>query len=205
VATGHADEVTDRSFLFLLASTRPSGNTEALARHAAAQLPTGAHQRWLRLDELALPPFRDVRHDGDGRYPVPTGPEKVLLDATLAATDLVIASPVYWYSVSAAAKLYLDYWSGWLRVPGADFKARMRGKSLWAVGAHTSEDHALEPFQGTLRLSAEYLGMHWRGALLAYANRPGQVLDDAAALARAAGFFETAAPLAAGAARRPGR
>jgi multimeric flavodoxin WrbA len=186
--------MTARSFLFLLASTRPSGNTEALARHAAAHLPAGAEQRWLRLDEMALPPFRDIRHDGDGRYPQPTGAEKVLLDATLSATDLVIASPVYWYSVSSAAKLYLDYWASWLRVPGADFKARMRGKSLWAVGAHTSEDHArTEPFQGTLRLSAEYLGMHWRGALLAYANRPGQVMDDAPALQRAAAFFETAA------------
>jgi multimeric flavodoxin WrbA len=186
--------MTDRSFLFLLASTRSAGNTEVLARHAAAGLPADVEQQWLRLDELVLPPFRDIRHAGDGRYPTPEGPERLLLEATLAATDLVIASPVYWYSVSAAAKLYLDYWAGWLRVPGANFKARMRGKSLWAIGAHTSEDHAaIEPFQETLRLSAEYLGMRWRGALLAYANRPGQVLDDKPALARADRFFETVA------------
>jgi multimeric flavodoxin WrbA len=185
----------NRSFLFLLASTRSCGNTEALARQAAAQLPPEVEQRWLRLDDLALPLFRDIRHDGDGRYPTPGGDEKLLLDATLAATDLVIASPVYWYSVSASAKLYLDHWAGWLRVPGADFKARMRGKSMWAVGAHTSKDEAaIEPFQGTLRLSAEYLGMRWQGALLAYANRPGQVMDDEAALARAAAFFDTAVP-----------
>ena len=39
----------------------------------------------------------------------------MLLDATLAATDLVFVAPVYWYSLPAAAKLYLDYWSAWLR------------------------------------------------------------------------------------------
>lgn len=183
--------MTDRSFLFLLASARHQGNTEALARQAATSLPPEVEQRWLRLDDVPLPPFRDIRHDGKGRYPDPVGDEKLLLDATLAATDLVIASPVYWYSVSAAAKLYLDYWAGWLRVPTADFKARMRGKSVWAIGAHTSEDDAsTEPFQGTLRLSAEYLGMRWRGALLAYANRPGQVLGDGDAMARAAEFFD---------------
>ena len=185
--------MTNRSFLFLLASTRSHGNTEALARHAAAHLPIGAGQRWLRLDDLLLPPFRDIRHDGEGRYPVPEGDEKLLLEATLAATDLVIASPVYWYSVSAAAKLYLDYWTGWLRVPAADFKTRMRGKSMWAIGAHTSADHtATEPFQETLRLTAEYLTMRWRGALMAYANRPGQVMDDGDAMDRAAAFFDIA-------------
>ncbi|MEV1320135.1 NAD(P)H-dependent oxidoreductase [Micromonospora arborensis] len=182
--------MTGRSFLFLLASARHGGNTEALARHAASQLPSEVEQRWLRLDELPLPLFRDVRHEGEGAYPVPTGAERLLLDATLDATDLVIASPVYWYSVSAAAKLYLDYWAGWLRVPGVHFKARMRGRSMWAVGAHTSADAAsIEPFRATLRLSAEYLGMRWRGALLAYANRPGQVLADEDALRRAAEFF----------------
>lgn len=183
--------MTGRSFLFLLASTRAAGNTEQLARAAAKVISPEVEQRWIRLTDQALPPFADVRHDGDGLYPVPAGPERVLLEATLAATDLVIATPMYWYSISAAAKLYLDYWTAWLRVPGVDFKARMSGKTMWAVTTHTSEDPAmLEPLLGTLRLSAEYLAMRWGGALAGYANRPGEVADDLAALARAATFFE---------------
>ena len=90
------------------------------------------------------------------------GNERILLDATLDATDLVIASPLYWYSVSAFTKLYLDYWAGWLRLPGVDFNARMRGKTMWAISAISEEDPAkADPLLGTLKISADYMGMRW--------------------------------------------
>ncbi|WP_329566623.1 flavodoxin family protein [Kitasatospora sp. NBC_01266] len=183
-------EIAERRFLFLLASARPDSNTELLARRAAEQLPADAEQRWLRLAELPLPPFVDARHDAGGGYPPPQGHAATLLEATLWATDLVIASPLYWYSVSADTKLYLDHWAGWLRVPGVDFKARMAGKALWGVTVLTTEDHApADPLVGTLRLSAEYLKMGWGGVLAGTANKPGQILEDAGALERAKTFF----------------
>ena len=165
------------SFLFLLGSTREGGNTEDLARYAAEALPPDVEQTWLRLADLPLEPFKDLRHEGDGRYPHPVGNEQLLLDATLAATDLVIATPLYWYTMSTSVKLYLDYWTGWMRVPGLDFRDRMRGKRMWAVTAHTVEDLGkAEPMLGSLRLSADYMGMEWGGELLAYGNRPGQAI-----------------------------
>jgi multimeric flavodoxin WrbA len=179
-----------RSFLFLLASMRRGGNTEQLARVAAAGIPAEVEQQWVRLADQPLAPFTDVRHEGDGVYPAPEGAERLLLEATLAASDIVVATPMYWYSITAAAKLYLDYWSAWLRVPGVDFKARMRGKTMWAVTAHTCDDPAMiEPLVGTLRYSAEYLAMRWGGVLLGYANRPGDITSDPGAAARAATFF----------------
>src|SRR5215813_5881410 len=108
---GEDPRMVTRSFLFLLASARKDGNTEALARRAASYLPADVDRRWIRLSDVPLPPFEDIRHVGDGRYPQQVGNERLLLDATLEATDLVVASPLYWYSVSASAKLYLDYWS----------------------------------------------------------------------------------------------
>ncbi|MEU4782197.1 NAD(P)H-dependent oxidoreductase [Micromonospora sp. NPDC023633] len=181
-------------FLFLLGSSRSGGNTELLARRAAAALPAGVEQRWLHLADHPLAPFRDIRHD-EQRYVQPTGNEALLLTETLAATDLVIASPLYWYSVSAATKLYLDHWSGWLRVPGVDFRQRMRGRRMWAVSALNDEDPATaDPLVTTLRRSADYLGMRWGGALLGQGNRPGDVLRDAAALRGADAFFVPAPP-----------
>ena len=95
-----------------------------------------------------------------------------------AATDLVIASPLYWYSVSTSVKHYLDYWTAWMRVPGADFLERMRGKTMWAVTAHTADNPTqVDPLLGTLRLSADYLGMRWGGELLAYGNRPDEAVE----------------------------
>lgn len=168
--------MTER-FLFLLGSGRPGGNTEGLARLAATELGAEVEQKWVRLADLPLAPFRDLRHEGDGTYPQPVGDELVLLEATLAATDLVIASPLYWYSVSTSVKLYLDYWTAWMRVPGLNFVERMRGKTMWAVTAHTASNVSdADPLLGTLRLSADYLGMRWGGELLAYGSRPGEAV-----------------------------
>ena len=180
-----------RHFVFLLASGRVGGNTEQLARRAAAALPPEVAQTWLRLADLPLPPFRDLRH-GPEPYPEPAGDEKVLADATLAATDLVMAAPLYWYGLPASAKLYLDYWSAWMRVPSLDFKPRMAGKTLWAVCALSDPDRtSTDPYVGTLRLSAEYLHMTWAGVLFGSGNRPGDVLVDAQALAEAERFLFT--------------
>lgn len=188
MSTAHQNH--DRSFLFLLGSSRRGGNTEELARRAAQGLPPGAAQRWLHLGEVPLPAFEDVRHSGDGTAPRPEGNGRLLLDATLAATDLVIASPLYWYSVSASVKLYLDHWSGWMRVPGLDFRARMAGRTMWGVSALASRDRTdADPLIGTLRNSADFLGMHWGGVLLGNGSAPGQVRCDRGALEDAAEFF----------------
>ena len=179
-----------RSFLFLLASARADGNTETLARLAAERLPSNVPQRWLRLDDLPLTPFRDVRHAEEPTRD-PVGDERLLLDATLAATDLVFASPLYWYSMSSSLKLYLDYWSAWLRVPGVQFKDRMRGKTFWSVSALADEDPALaQPLVHSLELSAQYLHANWGGALLGNGSWPGDILKDTEALDQARSFFD---------------
>ncbi|RKT16866.1 multimeric flavodoxin WrbA [Streptomyces sp. 1114.5] len=179
-----------RRFLFLDASARVDGNSARLARLAAeSSLPVGAEQRWLRLSEHPLPPFQDLRHTGDGRYPEPVGHERTLLDATLAATDLVFVAPLYWYSLPTTAKLYLDYWSAWFRVPGVDFRAGMRGGTIWGVTALAGGGEKADPLIGTLRLTAEYMDMRWGGALLGNGTRPGDVLRDERALVAAKSFF----------------
>ncbi|MCX5384982.1 flavodoxin family protein [Streptomyces sp. NBC_00083] len=185
-----------RDFLFLLGSTRGGGNTEALARHAAEQLPAGDTARWLSLVDLELPPFRDIRHGEDPVPPAPTGDAARLLDATLAATDLVIASPLYWYSVSAPVKHYLDHWVTWLSRPELDFKQRMTGRTLWGVSVLAGADHsAADPLVDTLRRSATYLGMRWGGALLGTGTEPGDIEGDLDAVAQAKTFFSaTPAP-----------
>ncbi|MFJ9928024.1 flavodoxin family protein [Streptomyces misionensis] len=185
-----------RSFLFLLGSARTGGNTELLARAAADQLPADVEQRWLDLTGLHLPDFRDERHDADAG-PVEEGDETLLREATAAATDIVIASPLYWYSVSAATKRYLDYWSKWLRTPDPGFREKMAGRTLWGVTAMAHREQELaEPLVLTLHHTAAYMGMRFGGVLLGNGTHPGQVLTDEAALLRAKTFFTQNAPLA---------
>ncbi|QDQ13090.1 flavodoxin family protein [Streptomyces spectabilis] len=189
-----------RKFLFVLGSARPEGNSEILARKAAEQLPPDVEQRWLDLADHPLPDFEDLRHRASGARarPLPVGDnEALLLRATLDATDIVIVSPLYWYSVSSSVKRYLDYWDAWLEVPELGFQDAMKGRALWGVTAlaHREEEVA-EPLIGTLRYSAAYFPMHFGGVLLGNGTRPGQVLDDTGALARAKTFFAQEPPLA---------
>ncbi|MFJ5014223.1 flavodoxin family protein [Streptomyces griseoluteus] len=191
-----------RRFLFVLGSARTQGNTEFLARTAAEQLPEGVEQEWIRLAGLPLPEAEDLRHDSDHGRPAPDTPAGMLLDATLAATDVVIASPLYWYSLSSLTKRYLDHWSGWLRIPGAGFKDAMAGRTLWGVTALADRDPSVaDPLIGSLNNSAAYLGMRFGGVLLGNGSGPGDVRDDAGALARAKTFFAGETPPA----RFPGR
>lgn len=187
-------------YLFLIASTREPGivgNTEWLAREAAAALPEGSTQTWLPLAHAALPPFVDLRHSV-GSYPRPEGSLGELLDATLACTDLVFVAPVYWFSFPGPLKAYLDHWSAWLRVPGLDFKSRMQGKRLHLVT--TSGDRAkAQPMIDSARLCAAFFPMTFAGALWGKGGAPGAVQADEAAVAAARTFLaRTSGDAAAG-------
>ncbi|MGG7575632.1 flavodoxin family protein [Streptomyces sirii] len=193
--TTDAPQGTDRSFLFVLGSSRPDGNTETLARAAAEQLPADVPQRWVDLTRLPLPDFQDGRHETDG-WPAGEN-EEILRQATLEATDIVLASPLYWYTLSAQTKRYLDYWSGWLSVPGLDFKERMAGRTLWGVTVMADRDEVVaDGLKTTLNHTAAYLRMRFGGVLFGNGSRPGQVRDDERAMIRAKTFFQGATPLA---------
>ena len=173
--------------LFLIASARENGNSETLALEAAKSLPAD-QQTWLRLQNLPLEPFADIRHSV-GVYPQPTGNAKILFDASLAASDIVMIAPVYWYSVPATLKRYLDEWSAWMRVPEANFKARMAGKTIWIISSLSGEISDAEPLLGTLERSAKYMGMRVGGHVIGNGSKPGDVNSDHAALEAARRLF----------------
>ena len=178
------------NFLFLTTSTREAGalgNTEWLAQQAAAALPAGTPRSWQHLSRMQMPLFVDQRHT-TGQYPMPEGDMKTLLDATMAATDIVFVAPVYWYSIPAPLKIYLDHWSAWMRVPGLPFKDEMAKKTLWLIT--TSGDRAkAQPMVDSIRLCAQFMAMNYGGELWGKGGPPDAVKADAAAVAQAATFL----------------
>ncbi|MCI1187576.1 NAD(P)H-dependent oxidoreductase [Hymenobacter sp. DH14] len=186
----------ERRFLFLLSSPRRLGNSEQLAYCAAHPLPPGTAQKWMHLLDFPLPDFADLRHNGP--YHAPIGNAQLLLEATLQATDLVLVAPLYWYSLPAPAKLYLDHWSAWLRTPDLNFRPRMQGKTLWSITVSSGARPEAQPLEDMLKLTAQHLQMHWGGLLYGTGSRPNDIQGDAQALNRAKYFFSAAeAPLVA--------
>ncbi|MGE3149431.1 MAG: flavodoxin family protein [Pseudorhodoplanes sp.] len=179
----------ERQFLFLVSSARKHGNTESLARLAAGAISARHSQTWFHLADMRLEPFEDLRHDESG-YSHPCGNEKVLLDQTLASSDIVFVTPLYWYSLPSNAKMYLDYWSKWLRLEGVDFRRGMAGKTLWVVCVLGDKDEEkARPLISTFRIIADYLKMSFGGVLLGNGSRPGDIGKDLPALENARSFF----------------
>jgi multimeric flavodoxin WrbA len=188
VAANAQEALATRRFLFILGSSR-EGNSEILARHAAGALPAGVRQDWKRLSDLPLAAFRDTG-SGSRDGSLPAGNERVLLDATLTASDLVVISPLYWYNMSASVKLYLDYWGSWMSIPQVQFRSRMRGKVMWAVTATGGDPAAAHPLMESLRLSAAYLDMKWGGHIVGRGRQPGDISTEAGTLERAKTLFQ---------------
>ncbi len=174
--------------VFLLASARSGGNSEQLARVAAESLPADLPQTWITLRDHPLEPFQDLRHTPGG-YPPAVGNAARLLEHTLDCDHLVFVTPVYWYSVPAALKLYLDHWSHWMRIEGLDFRERMQTKTAWAISCSAGAAADAQPMFRTLQLCAKYLSMTWGGHVLGNGTAPGDVLHDTTALATAKNLF----------------
>jgi putative NADPH-quinone reductase len=187
--------------LFLIASPRANGNAETLARVASESLPSNAKQTWLALRDYNLEPFQDLRHVAPinpeyplaGGYGEAEGHSKFLLEQTLEATDIVFVAPLYWYSMPALLKRYLDEWSAWMRIPNLDFKGSMARKHYWAIsvsGAGTMEQ--AEPLFAALEFSARFFGAKLEKRLLGRGSKPSDVLSYPETLEAARVFFEGA-------------
>jgi len=174
-------------FTFLIASARPNGNSEKLARVASEALSENSTQ-WFTLRDLPLDPFEDRRH-GELSYSALKGNANTLFEATVDCEHLVFVTPVYWYSVPAPLKLYLDHWSHWMRVEDLQFKERMEGKTLWAISASAGVAEDAEHMFGSLQLCAKFMKMKWGGHLLGNGSAPGDILNDKSALESARKLF----------------
>ncbi|GEM_PF-5518651 len=134
-------------------STRTPSSTcehvEALlaANHATAQA--------FHLRETRLPLFVDARVQGDWNL----GPAlEEMLEAMLGADLIILASPLYWYSVSHLMKNFLDHWTYYLRHPKYQFTERMRGKKFYPVIVGSDPDPAgAAPAFAAIRLSVAYV------------------------------------------------
>lgn len=138
------------STLIIVGSARRHGNTY----QAASQL-----QKTLGADLLDLLDYKigGFRYDQD--YPASDQFIELVEKHLLKYDHIVLASPVYWYSMSANMKIFFDRISD-LLVSKKELGRQLRGKSMSVISC--SSDHEVyESFFLPFRLSADYLGMNY--------------------------------------------
>jgi NAD(P)H-dependent FMN reductase len=97
--------------LIVCGSARRDGNSAALARAMADGLAASGHAAEIVFADAVLSGFlRDCRtcRRADGTCSIEDGFRDVFLDKVLPAQGLILATPVYWYGMSAQAKAFFD-------------------------------------------------------------------------------------------------
>jgi multimeric flavodoxin WrbA len=141
----------------LFASSRRNGNTGQLMDRIATEL---------GIEVVDLAPLRISAYDYEHRNR--DDDFEPLMRRVLECDRLILASPVYWYAVAPAMKVFLDRITDYLDLPDLlDDGRRLRGKLAYIVCTSVCEE-APRSFIGSLTETFEYLGMRYGG--IAHAN-----------------------------------
>ena len=142
------------STIALFSSSRRQGNTGRLIDRIASELKIEI----VDLADRSISPFDyDHRNRDDDFEPV--------MRHVLAHDQIIFASPIYWYSVSAAMKVFLDRISDFLELPDLLAEGRrLRGKTGYVVCTSASAEAAPE-FMSAFDEVFRYLGVRFGGAL----------------------------------------
>lgn len=140
-----------REAVVILGTSRSDGNTHLVVDKLLSGKPVSI----VDLAQRRISPF-DYAHRNAGDDFIP-------LIESIASKDLwILATPIYWHSMSAQLKLFVDR-LGDLFTIRQDLGERLQGKSLAVVATGTSP--ALPPgFESGFRHTAAYLGMRYAGA-----------------------------------------
>jgi len=141
-----------QSTLALFSSSRRNGNTGRLMDRIAGELAIEI----VNLDTLRMTPFDYEHRNRDDDF-------EPLMRRVLEHDAIIFATPVYWYSVSPAMKVFLDRISDYLELPDLlPAGRRLRGKNAYVVCTSIS-DEPDQAFVQAFRDTFSYLGMLFGG------------------------------------------
>ncbi len=96
----------------------------------------------------------------------------VVFQKLLQYDQIIFATPVYWYTMSAVMKTFFDRISDVLKIR-KDLGRQLRGKRMMVISS-SSDNKEYPGFDLPFSRSAEYLGMHYDGYMHAWVE-DGQV------------------------------
>ena len=167
-----------KQVLILKASPRKWGNSAILADQVAqGALSAGAEVESVSLHVLDIRPCDacDLCRENDGECVIEDDMQ-ALYPKLRSAAAIVIATPVYWFTLSAQAKLFIDRWYALL----GEKPSPLRGKQYALVLSYGDDDldtsggiHALDAVKHMVR----YLRGDFVGCVHGCASDPGDVQE----------------------------
>jgi multimeric flavodoxin WrbA len=162
-----------KKILLVMGSPRKEGNSATLAKQVAAGAEAGgAEVESFTLHGMNIQPCTacNACREEKSKGCVIDDDMEVLYSKLRQADALVISSPIYWFTVSAQTKLFMDRWYA-LGGPGEEYAA-FAGKRIGIVLTYADVDpftsgavNALRTFQDAFNyVGAEIVGMVYGSA-----------------------------------------
>jgi len=176
-----------KKVLIVMASPRRRGNSTLLAEEAAqGALAAGAEVETVRLSELLFGPCRacEACRKAGAKGCVQNDDLKALHPAIRSADALLLASPIYWFTMSGQVKLFMDR----LYVFGAKSYRELKDKRIGIILAsgdkRARESGALNAMR-SFKDAFAYLGAPIAGMIHAGGGRAGSVTENKALMKKA--------------------
>ena len=92
-----------------------------------------------------------------------------IIQKALQYDVIALATPVYWYSVSAKMKMFIDRLSDLLTIHKT-LGRQLRGKKMVVIASYYTYPEGMDGFERPLKNTAEYLGMDYVGSYFHYSG-----------------------------------
>ena len=158
----------------ILGTSRSDGNT----RLAVERVLAGRPVKIVDLSKITVSAY-DYSHKNAGDDFLP------FIEEITAKQLWILATPVYWYTMSAQMKIFVDRLSDLITIR-KDLGRALRGKAV-AIVASGTDNLLPESFESPVRLTCEYLNMNYVGAFYSQFEKNDQPSPSLDASARAFG------------------
>ncbi len=157
----------------ILGSTRSPSSTLGHIKALGQKSPDWTID-YINLQEAALPLFKDFRTE-QNKWESSETLEK-LYQEMIAADLVILASPLYWYTVSHPMKNFLDHWTYFLRHPQKPMKDHFNQKIFLPVivGSGFYGRQFQDPVFSTIKLSVEYVNGKCLPGFFGFGERDGK-------------------------------
>jgi multimeric flavodoxin WrbA len=140
------------SAIALFSSSRRHGNTGRLIDRIASEL----NIEVVDLASLRMSSYDYEHRNRDDDF-------EPLMKRVLEHEQILFATPIYWYAVSPAMKVFIDRISDFLELPDLLSEGRrLRGKTAYVVCTSISDEPSAA-FMTAFRETFDYLGMRFGG------------------------------------------
>lgn len=146
----------NKDHIVIFGSSRSYGNT----REALNQVMGKSSIELIDLNDFDMSPF-DYEHRNAGDDFIP------LMERITDYDTLIIATPVYWYSMSTQHKIFFDRFSDLLKIR-KDLGRKLRGKNMFVIASFQSSYP--RGFEDIFEQICDYLGMNYLGSSFIYSG-----------------------------------